>query len=251
MNIEADKLNDLKKDFELKFQDLRCFLNENDTHFLNEPKVLPCLKTACIECIEKLIINSKLKCNFCNDEHYIENVNELKSNDSIIDKFNSINQEKNDEIGDKLNELIQSLLDECTNRDQAIENLCSQAKKEVSLRIKACKDHLDVLHQQMLDQLATIKQNVMIELQKLDNTIDEKSEEYRNYITKMENMMEHFDQNREELFKEIYNCQKYIDDLTCLDDNFRKIMRKISFEPSEWVPDESFVYPSIKFFNSN
>jgi hypothetical protein len=57
----------------------------------------------------------------------------------------------------------------------------------------------------------------------------------------MEEMLKNFDQNKEQLQKDIYTCQDHIEELKRLDENFHKILRKVSFEPSDWTPDASYI----------
>ena len=54
-------------------------------------------------------------------------------------------------------------------------------------------------------------------------------------------MLKNFDQNKEQLQKDIYTCQDHIEELKRLDENFHKILRKVSFEPSDWTPDASYI----------
>ena len=149
---EPNELEAIEVDFETKFKSLRCYLDDKDVHFLSNPRILPCLETennhACLDCIIKHIDkeNSLLKCNICKSEHKIDDVNQLKSNDSLIDQINLNSDEIANELIDKLNKYAQDLEGKFENKEQLIEDLCEKTKKDISDRIEAIKLHLDVLH---------------------------------------------------------------------------------------------------------
>lgn len=105
-----EQLDSLKQEFETKFDSLRCNLIKNDSHFLNDPRILPCSSTACLECILKSLDSANyLNCSFCRDKHLIQNVQELKSNDSVIHQINLNSSDINDELIERLNKIIDRL----------------------------------------------------------------------------------------------------------------------------------------------
>jgi len=150
-----------------------------------------------------------------------------------------------DQIGDdlikSLNAYIEGLSETFKNKDELIERLCEKAKQDVHERIEAVKSHLDDLHQQMLESLAKIKQNVYDEMETLGRQIDMKTSEYEEFTVNMEKMLENFEQNKEQLETNMYECQEFVEELNKFNEKFHLILRKVSFEPSEWLPDESFV----------
>ncbi len=240
----TSELDQIENEIESKFSHLRCKLTENNIHFLNEPKLLPCQNAACLECI-KTHLNTEthiLKCGLCKLEHPIEDLNELKSSPNLINHFNL---KTYDQIGDdlikSLNAYIESLSETFKNKDELIERLCEKAKQDVHERIEAVKSHLDDLHQQMLESLAKIKQNVYDEMETLGRQIDMKTSEYEEFTVNMEKMLENFEQNKEQLETNMYECQEFVEELNKFNEKFHLILRKVSFEPSEWLPDESFV----------
>lgn len=263
-NNELSKIN---HEYEQKFKSIRCYLIEDNIHFLSHPRVLPCSFSACTECISKSINinNQTLDCIYCHSQHKIENVSDLKPNDSIIDS--NLNTENLNQYIDKLKGQIYTIIQfkkklkikikeikiqvEFSSRDEAVEKLCSKAKQEISDRIEAVKSHLDTLHKEMLDSLAMIKKNVSIELEKMKKQADLKTQDYDVFSQKMRTMLENFEENKYSLEKEIFRCQDYIDEMQTLDQNFHKILRKISFEASDWIPDESFVCNYIGKFDLN
>lgn len=109
-NDDENELNSLKKDYQLKFNSLRCHLNENDVHFLIDPKLLPCSNSACYECIKSTIVNGNdFKCPLCNQLHSNMNINELKTNNSLIDQIDLNGKEITNELVEKLNNYISNL----------------------------------------------------------------------------------------------------------------------------------------------
>lgn len=99
-----------KESFEIRFKELRCRLDKDDEHFLSEPRVLPCANSACLECIKRLRDSDNcLKCQLCNEEHRIDDLAELPTNQSIIDQINLNSDEITDEIVERLNKYVEKL----------------------------------------------------------------------------------------------------------------------------------------------
>lgn len=103
----------LNKAYENKFRTLKCYMNENDVHFLIEPRILPCLNSACYECIRSALTvhnnGTDLQCSLCKQMHANLNLNQLKSNDFLIDQIEANSKEITDEMIEKLNKYISSL----------------------------------------------------------------------------------------------------------------------------------------------
>lgn len=101
---------ELNQTYQAKFKSLKCYLNHMDPHFLIDPKILPCSNSACFECIRTTMGNSPdLDCPFCKQIHSNLNLNELKTNNSIIDQIDANSNEITDEMIDKLNRYIDGL----------------------------------------------------------------------------------------------------------------------------------------------
>ncbi len=122
-----------------------------------------------------------------------------------------------------------------------MENQCEKAKKEVSNRIDDLKSHLDVLHQELLASLSLIKENLTQETEDLNKTADQKTEKYENLIENVHEILNDLENKKDLAEKFMYECQDAIDDLKDLEQSYHKTMRKVSFEPSEWMPDEKFI----------
>lgn len=63
-----------------------CKLIRNKPHLIKNPKILPCLNTACAKCIEKLMTKKNFfKCDFldCNERHELK---EIPNND-VLNKY--------------------------------------------------------------------------------------------------------------------------------------------------------------------
>ncbi len=119
--------------------------------------------------------------------------------------------------------------------------MCDRVREEINQRVVDIKAHLDVLHSELKEQLKEIKAKVFEELKKLNEEVEKKTESYKSFAEKMENMLKNFDENKDQLQKDIYECQDHIEELKRLDENFHKILRKVSFEPSDWTPDISYI----------
>lgn len=126
--------------------------------------------------------------------------------------------------------------------------MCQRAKKEVSDRVELIKAHLEVLYKELVDMLGQIKKNVVGEIDKMSKQALEKCQEYEEFANSMEKMLEDFESNRERLESEIYSCQNYLDELDLAEKSFQRILRKVTFDPSDWTPDETFLCDYIGKF---
>ena len=239
----ATELDQIERDFELKFQQMRCYVNPDDVHFLSNPKMLPCEKNACFDCIKKNLNTQThtFNCNLCRTAHVIEDMSQLKSNASLVDQFDLSSHDLDTELIEKLNAYVRNLKHSFQNKEELIEKMCEQTKKEIGERIDAVKAHLDVLHREMLDTLAKIKVNVCSEIERLNGQIDVRTSECQVFSENMQRMLDDFEQNKDTLEKDMYECQDFVEELKKFEQKFHAILRKVTFEPSEWQPDQSFV----------
>lgn len=236
-----DKLIQLQQELDSDFKEIKCYLDKNDPHILAEAKILSCSNKACLECVQKFTKEDKLLCGYCDFEHNIQSIDELIS----YEQENY--QLKLNEIEAKINRFVYELLDELKKRDTNIDNECIQAKKEITEKINQQKDICEGLHLKMRDQLSLIQNNLEIELKKLSENMKKKSLEFEIFSAKMEESFD--DLNEEDLISKIFKCQNSIDNMKALEDNFFKILKKISFEPSQFRPNENFIFPSYKKFS--
>lgn len=225
-----------------KYNHLRCKLNSNDLHILSVPKRLPCSSVACLDCIKKSFSsNSKQVCSHCNDIHSIDDVDNWETLNDIVEEIKINEEEITRELVDKLLEYADTLKGKYEERDARIDSICDNIKKKIEERVNEIKDQLEKLHQEMLDNLETIKNKVYLELGKYNEQVSLKCSEYEEFTEKMESMLSNYENNKEELQKSIYDCQSKIEDLNKLDETFKKLLRRITFEPSEWLPDVSYI----------
>jgi len=98
---------------------------------------------------------------------------------------------------------------------------------------------------EMLATIASIKVNTSEEVEKLSQEADHRTSDYELFAEQMQNKLEMFDQNRDTLKQDLYQCQDKIEELMRLEDRFHEILRKVSFEPSDWLPDNEFIKKNI------
>lgn len=112
-----DELDAFREDFEARFKSLRCYLvkqqqqqsDAGESHFLVEPKILPCSHSACYECIQAALVDNSLTCAQCNTVHTDINVAQLKTNTSLVDQIELNSNEITDQMIEQLFKYIQSL----------------------------------------------------------------------------------------------------------------------------------------------
>lgn len=128
-----------------------------------------------------------------------------------------------------------------SNRSELVERLCEQAKGEIAERVEVVKAQLDTYQQDMSESLNRIKLKAQVELKALNEQAGEAVDEANIFVASFNKMLEEFEENKSQIEVDIWQCQEYIDRLQFLDEKFRRILRRIIFEPSEWKPDESFI----------
>ena len=135
------------------------------------------------------------------------------------------------------------------NRSELIEQVYGEIKQDITKRVAAVKDQLDTLHQELNTSLDRIKTKARVELESLNQqaeTTVRSSDAFREFFNKL---LGEFDENKNRIELELYQCQNYVDDLTSLDEKFRRILRSVIFEPSDWLPDETFILADYKKFD--
>ena len=75
------------------YESVRCFFNKEKSHFLVEPKLLPCCGAlACLTCIKNSLENSKFNCALCRLENVeVADFQQLASAQSLIDRISKKN----------------------------------------------------------------------------------------------------------------------------------------------------------------
>ena len=129
-----------------------------------------------------------------------------------------------------------------------IKKFCDKLKADIDRRVEAIKDHLDELQKSLMQTVESIKKQVANEVSKMNEDAANKIAENESFARNMERMLTDFEANKEQVQRSMYECQDRIDSLNCLGDKFRIILRKISFEPSDWTPDELLIFPNLKKF---
>jgi hypothetical protein len=87
-----------------------CKLDPYNVHVFEEPTVLPCGNTACLECIQASLVNGFLQCNFekCKSKHELKDCTKLIQNimidETINENINSIAKYFYNELKEKFNQ---------------------------------------------------------------------------------------------------------------------------------------------------
>jgi hypothetical protein len=179
---------------------------------------------------------------YCNGSHQIDSIYDLPSNESIIDKINS----NYDNILVNLLEKIYDKSDDNNKesiilpevRNQMIDKMCTQARLDIQTRIDLIKEHIRNLHKKLCETLKSIKTNVTAQIEKLKLDAEEECSSYSNHLESV--TVETLAAN-DMAQSEIEKCKNYIDNLKIMDEKFYHILNKISFEPSDWIPDQKLI----------
>ena len=252
-------MNEIDVFSDSKFNHLRCKLFEEDLHILKNPLELPCGQISCSGCILKMIKDDGKNC-LCGERHSELAVNNLAKKRDLSDEINEKAKEITEEIVSKLLAYADNLqgiklrfsfvishkclyicLDSFEERDKVIDKVCAKVKAQIDARVEEIKQQLESLRVELMGNLEDIKKKVYDECDKLNAEVSKKSKEYDDFSQSVEEMLKNYEANKDLLKKKIYECQDKIEELKEMDENFHKILRKVTFEPSDWVPDASYI----------
>ena len=105
------------------------------------------------------------------------------------------------------------------------------------------------MHKDLLSSLSLVKDSLTNEVEDLNTQAELKTEKYESLIKNMESIVNELENKKDTAEKYMYECQDAIEDLAELEQNYHKTLRKVSFEPSEWMPDEKFICSYIGNFD--
>lgn len=120
--------------------------------------------------------------------------------------------------------------------------MCSRAKQDINERIECVYGHLDLLRIDLNETLKSIKEKAYLEYNQLGSNTQSALDEYDQFL-KSEFVELEFTQHK------MLKCQQHLNDLNDLNEKFKFLYRKITFESSDWLPDEKFLCPSSDLFN--
>lgn len=87
-----------------------CTCDLYNDHILNNPKVLPCGFSACLNCLRKLLDkNGKFICNCCHQTHVIEDPDKLISNVKIANMIRNNVKTFTNELTERLQKTVYGL----------------------------------------------------------------------------------------------------------------------------------------------
>jgi hypothetical protein len=259
-------MNEYKKDFEI----FRCHFNAEDSHFYTQPKVLPCCsKLACEECILNSLANGYLKCSYCNKINTIHNVNNLTTNNSLIDQMNSQSNDiltnieqniinySNESKGNnsylnyfKIIIFYKNLKKKKDKNNKLIEEMCNKAINSIDSRISTVENHLETLQTELMASLTSIKQKSNEEFNKLNSQVKIKTELNDLFLNEMKQKLDETTTTNTSVDK-LFELQACINSINELESFYRVLNRKIRYESSDWMPNDSFICSFFEIFKEN
>jgi hypothetical protein len=126
--------------------------------------------------------------------------------------------------------------------------MCKNVKEHIDKRIETVDKHLESLQTDLLESVKLIKEKAHLEFSKLNKETENKVDEHDKFSKTLKSIITDFEINKEEAMKKIYECQNHLNDLIFCEEKFRLLFRKIRFESSNWIPDESFLCPCFEVF---
>jgi hypothetical protein len=222
---------DIEDEFICKFS--------NYLHICNDAKILPCGFTVCTACILNSIDKKGcLRCNLCKNNHRIESIDDLPKNK----KMKSLIKQNYSQIFEVIFNKFQgcflnlkNILDEDNN---SFNNWFDCILIDVDIHFESLKQHLDKMRENIIDKIILSKRELSAELSVLRKDFKYYLADYESQIDQIKKIT---DTSKETLENYLLNCQNSIKSLEILKSKFNTVFEKISYEPNDWLPDESFI----------
>ena len=221
---------------EINFSNSRYYIyrcNFGGKHVMKEPIVLPCGFKCCMTCFTQHFKQDKQACCKCSRQHddvavYVDGDfrAELRANAVAIaeETINSILEyERSIDAADANRE------DKCVALRKIIRSIMED-------RVADIRDQLDILKDEFRAELNDSKAKVMREVKPTMDELELKQAARAELEKKIESMTD-----QESIEREKVTLKELNDRIDKLNSSIQQVVRRNSFEPSDWMPDESFL----------
>ena len=127
--------------------------------------------------------------------------------------------------------------------------MCGKAKNDIDKRIETVDRHLENLQTELLESVRIIKEKARLEYNRLSKETANKVNQYEQFSKEFKSTLDDFNVNKQNLMRNIKECQQHLNNLIFCEEKFRILFRKIRFESSDWLPDESFLCLCYEIFD--
>ena len=209
------------------------------SHICTDAKILPCNETACTACILNSIDKSgSLKCTLCKKTHFIENIDDLPRNKqmkrNIQEKFPEIFQV----IFDKFQTCLSNMKHIFHEDNNSLNNWFNYILLDVDIHFESLRQHFDKMRDDIINKISVSKRELDTELSALRTEFKRNLSDYES----LAHDIHHLSTTSKLAFEtHLMNCQNSIKGLDILKSKHNSLFEKISYEPNDWLPDESFV----------
>ena len=127
--------------------------------------------------------------------------------------------------------------------------MCNKAISSIDSRINTVENHLDTLQTELMASLTSIKQKSNEEFNKLNSQVKIKTELNDLFLNEMKQKLDETTTNNN--VDKLFELQACINSINELESFYRVLNRKIRFESSDWMPNDSFICSFLEIFKEN
>jgi archaellum component FlaC len=128
--------------------------------------------------------------------------------------------------------------------------MCNKAINSIDSRISTVENHLETLQTELMASLTSIKQKSNEEFNKLNSQVKIKTELNDLFLNEMKQKLDETTTTNTSVDK-LFELQACINSINELESFYRVLNRKIRYESSDWMPNDSFICSFFEIFKEN
>lgn len=127
--------------------------------------------------------------------------------------------------------------------------MCNKAISSIDSRINTVENHLYTLQTELMASLTSIKQKSNEEFNKLNSQVKIKTELNDLFLNEMKQKLDETTTNNN--VDKLFELQACINSINELESFYRVLNRRIRYESSDWMPNDSFICSFFEIFKEN
>jgi hypothetical protein len=127
--------------------------------------------------------------------------------------------------------------------------MCNKAISSIDSRINIVENHLYTLQTELMASLTSIKQKSNEEFNKLNSQVKIKTELNDLFLNEMKQKLDETTTNNN--VDKLFELQACINSINELESFYRVLNRRIRYESSDWMPNDSFICSFFEIFKEN
>lgn len=189
-----------------------------------QPRLIPCGKTLCFNCIQNVINSNDLKCSFCDEDHIIPlkgfPVNEIVTS-LILEQPNEVYRSKESEMLktnlNKLEQLANELTFDIENSADRVQSHCIELRRQVQLAVENKIQQINEFNDFFIKQIDTFEKECLQKLnlnsKEFKEPLDKNLNEIRNFLNDKRSYLSRYQICEEEVLQSNEKSNEYKSDL--------------------------------------